>query len=111
MRSATASRWSSHDEPSESFGATCAIAANGLPSTTFGGVSRTLARKTFATRLIIVQALCIPRREFRDLRFRVAAADLEEACVVQWQEVRYRALDDPQSMHGKIEVANDFWVQ
>jgi hypothetical protein len=61
--------------------------------------------------LIIIETLCIPRREFRDLSFRVAAADLQKASVAQRQEVRYRALDDPQSMHGKIEVANDFWVQ
>jgi hypothetical protein len=40
----------------------------------------------------------------------VAAADLEEASIVQWKEVGYRALDDPQSMGAEIEVANDFWV-
>jgi hypothetical protein len=61
--------------------------------------------------LIIIETLCIPRREFRDLSFRVAAADLQKASVAQRQEVRYRAVDDPQSMHGKIEVADDFWVQ
>src|SRR6202040_164613 len=63
------------------------------------------------TPLIIVQAVCVPCREFRDLSFRAAAGDLQKASVAQRQEVRYRALDDPQSMHGKIEVANDFWVQ
>src|SRR5580704_16538328 len=61
--------------------------------------------------LIIVKTLCIPRREFRDLSFRAAAADLQKASVAQRKEVRDRAVDDPQSMHGKIEVANDFWVQ
>src|ERR1700732_2542881 len=63
------------------------------------------------TYLIIVQAIGIPCRKFRDLSFRVAAADLQKASVAQRQEVRYRALDDPQSMHGKFELANDFWVQ
>jgi hypothetical protein len=58
--------------------------------------------------LIIIETLYIPRREFRDLSFRVAAADLEEASLVQWKEVGYRALDDPQSMGAEIEVANDF---
>ena len=52
--------------------------------------------------LIIIETLCIPRREFRDLPFRMAAADLQKASVAQRQEIRYRALDDPQSMHGKI---------
>jgi hypothetical protein len=41
----------------------------------------------------------------------VAAADLQKASGAQRQEVRDRAVDDPQSMHGKIELANDFWVQ
>ena len=62
-------------------------------------------------RLIIVQTIRIPRREFRDLSFRLAAADLQEASVAQWQEVSDRALDDAQSMRGEIEIANDLWVQ
>ena len=63
------------------------------------------------TCLIIIETLCIPCREFRHLSFHLTAADLQKASVAQRQEVRDRALDDPQSMHGKIEVANDFWVQ
>ena len=61
--------------------------------------------------MIILQAIRIPGREFRDLSFRLAAANFEEASIAQRQEVRYRALDDPQAMLGKIEVANDFRVQ
>src|ERR1700731_1842861 len=61
--------------------------------------------------LIIIETLCIPRREFRDLPLRLAAADLPKASVAKRTEVRYRALGEPQSMRGKIEVANDFWVQ
>jgi hypothetical protein len=63
------------------------------------------------TPLIIVQATCVPCREFRDLSFCVAATDLQKASGAQRKEVRDRAVDDPQSMHGKIEVANDFRVQ
>ena len=61
--------------------------------------------------LIIVQTIRIPRREFRDLSFRLAAADLQEASVIQWQKVGDRTLDDAQAMDGKIEVADDLRVQ
>src|SRR6202040_3424808 len=36
--------------------------------------------------LIIIETLCIPCREFRNLSFRVAAADLQKASVAQRQE-------------------------
>jgi hypothetical protein len=91
-----------------------AIAVNGVPSTTFGGVSSTLAQdasNSRQARLIIVEVICVACREFRDLSFRLAAADLEEAPIVQWQEVRYRLLNDPQPMGGELEVANDFRIQ
>jgi len=41
----------------------------------------------------------------------LAAAYLQEASIVQWQEVRYRTLNDAQSMSGEIEVAYDLRVQ
>ena len=49
-------------------------------------------------RLIVVETIRIPHGEFRDLAFRVAAADLQEAPVIQGQEVGDRTLDDAQSM-------------
>ena len=61
--------------------------------------------------LIIVQSIGIPRREFRDLSFGLAAADLQEASIIQWQKVGDRTLDDAQPMDGKIKVPDDLRVQ
>ena len=81
------------------------------PSATFGA-SRARRRDDIGDGAWRVDNLRdLSRVRFRGLSFRVAAADLQKASVAQRQEVRYRALDDPQSIHGKIEVANDFWVQ
>jgi hypothetical protein len=41
----------------------------------------------------------------------LAAADFQKTPVLQWQEVRYRPLDDAQPMGGEIEVSNNLWVQ
>jgi hypothetical protein len=63
------------------------------------------------TPLIIVETLCISHREFGDLSFRLATADLEELSIFQWQEVGYGPLNNAQPVGSKIKVANDFRVQ
>jgi hypothetical protein len=39
----------------------------------------------------------------------LAAADLQKASVAQRQEIRDRAVDDPQSMHGAIMPYLTIW--
>jgi len=61
--------------------------------------------------LIIVQSIGIACREFRDLSFRLAAADLQEASIIQRQKVGDRTLDDAQPVGAEIEITNDLRVR